>query len=244
MRMLRVLMMLALMSFGVFQIAPCHAGFGDFFRRVKKAVDGDDGLSDSKMIDGLKEALQIGTGNAVETVSQMGGYYENPEIKIPLPDAIQRVEKLVRAAGYGAQVDAFEMSMNRAAEKAAPEAKSIFWDAIKQMNFSDARKILEGQDNEATLYFKEKTYGRLSEVFEPIVHNAMSQVGVTRKYQELDEKVRSVPFASILQFDLDAYVKDGALGGLFFMLSEEERKIRQDPAARVTDLLKETFGKK
>jgi hypothetical protein len=141
-------------------------------------------------------------------------------------------------------VDAFEMSMNRAAEKAAPEAKSIFWDAIKQMNFSDARKILEGQDNEATLYFKEKTHGRLSEVFEPIVHNAMSQVGVTRKYQELDEKVRSVPFASILQFDLDAYVKDGALEGLFFMLSEEERKIRQDPAARVTDLLKETFGKK
>lgn len=178
------------------------------------------------MIDGLKEALQIGTGNAVETVSQMGGYHENPEIKIPLPDAIQRVEKLVRAAGYGAQVDAFEMSMNRAAEKAAPEAKSIFWDAIKQMNFSDARKILEGQDNEATLYFKEKTYGRLSEVFEPIVHNAMSQVGVTRKYQELDEKVHERAFCQHFAVRSRCICERRSLGG---PLLHAERRRKKDP---------------
>ena len=241
---LRPFLISLLIAWGAFQIPPVHAGFGDFFKGVKDAVQGDQELSQSKIIDGLKEALLVGTGNAVEIVSQVGGYLENPEIKIPLPDAIQRVEPLVRAAGYGKQVDAFEMSMNRAAEKAAPKAKRIFGDAIKQMTISDAQNILNGRENEATLYFKEKTYGQLSEVFEPIVHETMSQVGVTRKYQELEEKVSTVPFASSYALDLDEYVNSRALEGLFYVLGQEERKIRQDPAARVTDLLKEVFGKR
>jgi hypothetical protein len=240
----RPFVMSLLIAWGIFQAMPAHAGFGDFFKGVKDAVQGNQELSQSQIIDGLKEALLVGTGNAVETVSQVGGYLENPDIKIPLPESMRKVESLVRAAGYGAQVDAFVMSMNRAAERAAPEAKSIFWDAIKQMNISDAQKILNGRENEATLYFKDKTYGRLSKTFEPIVHDAMSQVGVTRKYQELEEKVKAVPFADIYSFDLDEYVNDGALEGLFFVLGEEEKKIRDDPAARVTDLLKEVFGKR
>jgi len=244
MPLLRLSLVLLLTVWGVFQVAPVHGGLGDFFKGVKDAVQGDRELSQGKIIDGLKEALLVGTGNAVETVSQVGGYFENPTIKIPLPDAIQKVEPLVRAAGYGAQVDAFVMSMNRAAERAAPEAKSIFWDAIRQMNIPDAQKILNGRENEATLYFKEKTYGQLSEVFEPIVHETMSQVGVTRKYQELEEKVKTVPFASSYALDLDEYVNSRALEGLFFVLGEEEKKIRQDPAARVTELLKEVFGKR
>ena len=219
-----------------------HAGFGDIFDSLKKTVQGDGGLSESKMIDGLKEALKIGSANAVDTVSQIGGYYENPNIKIPLPGPIQKVEKVLRGAGFGAELDSFEMSMNQAAEKAAPEARGIFLDAIKQMNISDARKILDGRDNEATLYFKEKTYDRLSGVFEPTIRQAMSEVGVTRKYQDIDRKIESIPFMESLSFDLDQYVNDGALEGLFFMVAEEEKKIRQDPAARVTDLLKETFG--
>jgi hypothetical protein len=233
-----------LIGWGAFQISPVHAGFGDFFKGVKDAVQGDQELSESQIIDGLKEALVVGTGNAVETVSQVGGYLENPAIKIPLPDTVQRVEPLVRAAGYGAQVDAFVMSMNRAAERAAPEAKSIFWDAIKKMTISDAQKILNGRENEATLYFKEKTYGQLSEVFEPIVHDTMSEVGVTRKYQDLEQKIELVPFARSYAFDLNEYVNNRALEGLFLVLGEEEKKIRQDPAARVTDLLKEVFGKR
>jgi hypothetical protein len=233
-----------LIAWGAFQIAPAHAGFGDFFKGVKEAVQGDQELSQTQIIDGLKEALLVGTGNAVQTVSQVGGYSENPSIKIPLPDAMQKVEPLVRAAGYGSQVDAFVMSMNRAAEQAAPEAKGIFWDAIKAMTITDAQKILKGRENEATLYFKEKTYAKLSEVFEPIVHDTMSEVGVTRKYQELEEKVKAVPFASTYAFDLNEHVNSKALEGLFFVLGEEERKIRQDPAARVTDLLKEVFGKR
>ena len=244
MKSFRVLFLSSMMVLVIAQFTQAQSQWGDVLKGAEKALGVGGGLSDSKIVDGLKEALQIGTGNAVQTVSKVGGYYNNPKIKIPLPGTIQKVEKLIRAAGYGSQVDAFELSMNQAAEKAAPEAKGIFWDAIKQMSFTDARKILDGPDNAATLYFKDKTYGRLSEVFKPIVHDSMSQVGVTEKYQELDQSMANIPFVGSMRFDLDKYVDDKALDGLFFMLAQEEKKIRQDPAARVTDLLKEVFGKR
>ena len=232
-----------LIAFLTIQTPLAIAGFNDFLKGVKKAVGLEGEPSESKIIDGLKEALEIGTDNTVKLVSKADGYYKNPKIKIPLPGAVQKVEKVLRAVGYGKKVDAFEMSMNRAAEKAAPEAKALFWDTIKKMSFTDARKILDGRENEATLYLEEKTRDRLAETFSPIVHKAMSTVGVTRYYQELDAKVRTIPFADRMSFDLDKYVTDKGLDGLFLMLAEEERKIRQDPAARVTDLLKEVFGK-
>ena len=218
------------------------AGIDDFLKGIKKAVGLSGGLSEGKIIEGLKEALQIGSGNAVKMVSRMDGYYKNPNIRIPLPAGVQKVKKFLKAVGFGAQVDAFELSMNRAAEKAAPEAKAILWDTIRQMSFEDTGKILEGRDNEATLYFKDKTEGKLRLLFKPIIHTAMSRMGVTRKYQELENRARSIPFAKILSLDLDQYVTDQALDGLFLMLAEEERKIRTDPAARVTDLLKDVFG--
>jgi hypothetical protein len=231
-----------LVTLGLLQVTPAHAQFGDLLQGVKKAVGLGGGLSEEKIIEGLKQALEIGTKNAVETVSKVGGYYDNPKIRIPLPGAIGKTEKLIRAAGYGTQLDAFELSMNRAAETAAPEAKGIFWDAIKNMKVADARKILQGKDNAATLYFKDKTYDRLGEVFKPVIHQAMSQVGVTRSYQALEQKVQDIPFVGTWTFDLDEYVTNDALKGLFLMLGEEEKRIRQDPAARVTDLLKEVFG--
>jgi len=243
MRIYRLLFFSLLMVLVVAQFTQAQSRWGDILKGGQKAVGGG-GLPDGKIVDGLKEALQVGTGNAVRTVSKVGGYYGNPKIKIPLPGSVQKAETLIRAAGYGSQVDAFELSMNQAAEKAAPEAKDIFWDAIKQMGITDARKILNGPEDGATLYFKEKTYGRLSEVFKPIIHNSMSKVGVTEKYQDLDRKMAGIPFVGSMRFDLDQYVNDKALDGLFFMLAEEERKIRQNPAARVTDLLKEVFGKK
>jgi hypothetical protein len=221
-----------------------HAGVQDFFKKAMEAVGGDKSLTNDEIVKGLKEALQVGTGNAVSTVSKTDGYLKNPQIKIPLPENVQKVEKLLRATGFGGQVDEFELSMNRAAERAAPEAKNIFWDAIKQMTFTDARKILDGQDNAATLYFKDKTSGRLQEIFKPITHQAMSEVGTTRYYQSIDDKIKTIPFADQMSFDLDQYVTDKALGGLFFMLAEEEKKIRRDPAARVSDLLKKVFGSK
>ena len=243
-RVFRTLIIGLLIAMFLAQTPQALAQFGDILKGLKKAVGLDSELSENKIIEGLKEALEIGTSNAVGLVSQLNGYYNNPNIRIPLPAAVQKVEKALRAIGYGSKVDAFELSMNRAAEKAAPEAKALFIDTIKQMSFADARKILNGRDNEATLYFKDRTWDRLAEKFKPIVNSVMSQVGVTRSYQELDKKVRNIPFLQNMSFDLDQYVTEGALAGLFIMLEHEERKIRQDPAARVTDLLKEVFGSK
>jgi len=206
------------------------------------AIPGAETVEEDETSQGLKEALHIGTGNAVETVSQQDGYYRNPVIRILLPEAVQKVEKVLRLAGFGSKVDEFELSMNRAAEQAAPKAKSMFWEAIKKIRFADVWKILSGRENEATLYLKEKTYTRLQTAFKPIVHNTMSEVGVTRSYQELEQTVRAIPFTDLLSFDLDQYVTDKALDGLFHMLAEEEAKIRRDPVARVTALLRKVFG--
>lgn len=241
----RILFVLfGVLSIWVFSTTFVGAGFQDILKGAQKMLGTSDSISESEIVEGLKQALEIGTGKAVYLVSKTGGYYNNPEIKIPLPGSVQKAEKLLRGVGFGSKVDAFELSMNNAAERAAPEAKSIFWDAIKKMKIDDAKKILNGGDDEATLFFKDKTYGRLQEIFEPIVKESMGEVGVTRTYQDLNAKVEKIPFADSLNLDLDKYVTEGALNGLFQMLAEEEKKIRSDPAARVTDLLKKVFGNK
>jgi hypothetical protein len=225
----------------VFFQSTAHSQLGDFFKGAKKVLTGGK-LSEDEIAKGLKEALRIGTDKAVEAGSRTDGYYKNPAIKIPLPSEVKKVEKVLKAAGMSQQIDDFELSMNRAAEQAAPEAKNLFWEAIKEMSFSDAKTILTGEDNAATLYFKDKTSSQLQEIFQPIVHRTMGETGVTRSYQELDDKMQTIPFAGSLRFDLDQYVTDQALDGLFFLVSEQEKMIRQDPAARSTDLLKKVFG--
>jgi len=241
----RILFVLfSVLSIWVFSTTFVAAGFQDFLKGAQKMLGTSDSISESEIVEGLKQALEIGTTKAVDLVSKQGGYYNNPEIKIPLPGSVQKVENLLRGAGFGSKVDAFELSMNKAAERAAPEAKSIFWDAIKKMKIDDAKKILNGREDEATLYFQDKTSARLQEIFEPIVKESMGEVGVTRTYQDLNAKVEKIPFADSFSLDLDQYVTDGALNGLFQMLAEEEKKIRLDPAARVTDLLKKVFSNK
>ena len=237
----RVVLLMGMLLVWAGQLAYAQQ-IGDVLKGIQKGVGGGSAVSETEIVNGLKEALQIGTGNAVQTVSKVDGYYKNPKIRIPLPDTVQKTEKILRAAGYGSKVDEFELSMNRAAERAAPEAKGLFVDAIKQMNFTDAKKILNGRENEATLYFKDKTSPRLREIGKPIVHKAMGEVGVTKSYQDLEQSARSVPFAGTFTFDLDQYVTDKSLDGLFLMVAEEEKRIRQDPVARTTDLLKKVFG--
>jgi hypothetical protein len=192
---------------------------------------------------GLKEALSIGTRNAVAKVSKIDGYFGNKAIKILMPDKIATVGNVLRKVGYGKEVDDFELSMNRAAEKAAPQAKSIFVDAIKGMTIEDARKILGGGDTAATDFFKEKTHDRLYTAFKPIISSSLDEVGTTRSYKSMMAKYETVPFVSRQSLDLDHYVTGKALDGLFYMVGQEEKKIRRDPAARVTDLLKTVFGK-
>ena len=201
------------------------------------------GLSDAKIGSGLKEALKIGTENTVNLTGKMDGYFLNQAIKILMPEKLHTLEKGLRAVGYGPKVDEFVLSMNRAAEKAAPFAKQVFWDAIGEMTFEDARKILSGNETAATEYFKGKTTDKLTVMFKPIVDKAMNEVGVTHQYKELVGRFQAIPFVKSETFDIDQYVVTKALDGLFHVLGEEEKKIRTNPAARVTDLLKEVFGK-
>jgi len=238
----KVLILVISLMFVVSYGHQVDAGFQDWLKDTAKKMGGEKGLGDDEIISGLKQALEIGTGNAVTTVSQLNGYSENPKIRIPLPENVQKVEKILRATGFGNKLDEFELSMNRAAERAAPEAKTIFGDAIKQMSFTDARQILDGPDDAATQYFQDKTSDQLQVIFKPITHQAMSEVGVTGYYQSIDDKIKTIPFADRMSFDLDQYVTDKALNGLYLMLAEEEKKIRQDPAARVTDLLQKVFA--
>jgi len=229
----------ALLSIGLLALtgSPASAQFDQLFRRPAS------GLSDTKIGDGLKQALQVGTEKAVSLTGKTDGYFANAAIKILMPERLHMVEQGLRAVGQGAQIDDFVLSMNRAAERAAPGAKKIFWDAIGAMSFEDARRILQGPGNAATSYFKDKTTDQLTSAFTPVVSSAMSEVGVTRHYKDLVGTAQSLPFVNVSAFDLDHYVVGKALDGLFHVVAEEEQKIRTNPAARVTPLLKEVFGR-
>jgi len=209
---------------------------------TEKAAGG--GLSDHTIASGLKDALSVGTKNAVSAVSKLNGYFGNEAIKILLPDQVQRIAEMAGKLGFQKQVDEFVLSMNRAAEKAAPKAASHFADAIKAMTIEDARKILSGNDTAATEYFKSKTSSKLFDEFKPSISESMNQVGVTHAYSAMMGKVPSVPFAKPESLDLDRYVTTKALDGLFFTVGQEEKKIRTNPAARTTELLKKVFGSK
>ena len=223
---------------------PSHAGLLDDIRKGVGSVAPKAGPDDSQVVAGLKEALTVGTGNAVSLVSVTDGYFSNQAIKILMPDKVQKVADVLGKAGYQKQVDEFVVSMNRAAEKAAPQAKSIFVSAIKEMSVEDAKKILNGGDTAATEFFKGKTSARLYETFKPIVSSSMDEVGATRNYKEMMGRYTALPFMKAESVDLDHHVTNKSLDGLFYMVGQEEKKIRTDPAARVTDLLKTVFGGK
>ena len=239
--MVRSLTLVGLLLIGV---KPAWAQFD-----INKALQGlsgttGSGLSDAKIGSGLQEALKIGTENAVNITGQTDGFFKNQLIKILMPKSLQTIEKPLRLVGYGPQIDEFVLGMNRAAEKSVPFAKDIFWDAIGQMSFDDAKKILAGSDTAATDYFKAKTSKKLQAAFKPTVEEVMGQVGVNRQYNELIGRYKDIPFAKGITFDVNQYVTEKTTDGLFFVVGQEEKKIRTNPAARVTDLLKEVFSKR
>ena len=227
----------------LFTALPASAQFDQILKGLGLGTK-EAGLSDVKIASGLKEALKIGTENTVNLTGKMDGYFKNEAIKILMPEKLQTLEKGLRAVGYGPNVDEFILSMNRSAEQAAPFAKQIFWDAIGAMTFDDAKKILSGTNTAATDYFKGKTTDKLTAAFKPIVDKSMNEVGVTRQYNELVGRFQAIPFMKSESLDIDHYVVTKSLDGLFYVLGQEEQKIRTNPAARVTDLLKEVFGKK
>jgi hypothetical protein len=232
---------------------PVQAGWGDLLKQIEQSapelLKGSAGSSSSSstefdtdtLVQGLKQALELSTQRAVESVSRRDGYFTNPAIRIPLPASINSGSTLLRQLGMGAQVEAFELSMNRAAEQAAPLATDYFIAALKQMSIEDARAIYQGADDAATRYFREHTSTELEKVLEPVITETMQQVGVTRYYQALVQQAGQYPLIGNLGLNLEEYVTGKALEGLFVMLAEEEKRIRTDPLARSTDLLKQLF---
>jgi len=221
------------------------AQLDDILKKADKAIEHRDtsGLSNDKIIAGLKQALQVSTSKAVASTGKPDGFLKNEAIKIVLPPKLETVGRGMRMLGMGAKVDELEVGMNRAAEQATPQAKQIFLASLKKMSFDDARHILTGNDTAATDYFKRTGSADLTTAFAPIVHQSMERVGVVQQY---DRVIKSAPGGNLIanEFDLDKYVVGKTLDGLFYMLGQEEKKIRKNPAAQTTALLKEVFGRK
>ncbi|HXA02637.1 MAG TPA: DUF4197 domain-containing protein [Cytophagaceae bacterium] len=203
------------------------------------------GLTESEIIQGLKEALTKGSGNASAILNKQDGYNLNPKIRIPFPPDAQKVAKTLRDIGYGKKVDEFELTLNRSAEQAAKEAAPIFKSAITNMSFTDAKGILTGSDSAATIYLRNTTYDSLYTRFAPPVKTALDNTTATHKWTELATLYNKLPTTRTkVETDLVAYTTHKALKGLFVTVAEEELKIRKDPMARTSDILKKVFGQK
>jgi hypothetical protein len=216
--------------------------------KINKTIKDNTGfskpLTNGEIVSGLKEALTIGSNNSASAASKADGYFKHPKIKIPFPPEAKDMEQKLRSIGMGKQVDEFVLTLNRAAEEAAKEAAPIFVSAVKQMTITDGVKILKGKDDEATQYLKKTTSTQLHDKFKPVIKSATQKVDVTRYWSPLINAYNKIPFVTKMNPDLDEYVTQKGLDGLFYLVAQEELKIRKDPVARVTDLLKRVFGSK
>jgi len=202
------------------------------------------GLTNDDVIKGLKEALNVGVNKSTSIASKLNGYYKNPKIFIPWPADAVKVEKKLRELGFGKKVDEFTMTLNRAAEEAAKEAAPIFVSAIKGITIQDGMSILKGTETAATSYLKGKTESQLQNSFSPIVQRALQKTNATKYWSELVTIYNKLPTVQKINPNLNAYATDKAIDGLFVLVGDEETKIRKDPAARVSDILKKVFGAK
>ncbi len=214
-------------------------------QEVQESQEEEEAQPTDKKTLGLKELLKVGIETAVKLVGVEDGFYGNEGIKILMPEKLKKVDSLIRKFGGKKYSDALIKKMNRAAEKAAPLALDIFLEAIKNIKFSDVMGLLSGKENAATEFLETSTSDTLKETFYPIVKNTMEEIKAVKAYNDYIGKYSSNPLAQSLDLELDIskYVTGKAIDGLFVMVAKEEEKIRKDPAARVTDLLKGLFGK-
>src|SRR6185369_16322685 len=203
---------------------------------------GLEAISNQDAVGGLREALVKGTQYAVEALGRQDGFFGNGKVKIPLPPSLQKVEKVLRTLGMGKQADELVLTMNRAAEAAVPEAKALLVDSVKKMSVQDAKGILTGGQDSATQYFKRSTSDQLRTKFLPIVKKATAKVQLAQKYDEYAGKGVKLGLVKKEDANLDSYVTQKALDGLFVMIAEEEAKIRKNPAQAASGLLQKVFG--
>lgn len=226
----------------IFLCACTSAQINQTIGDVNKTLGGGAPLSTEEVASGLKEALIKGISNGSDIVSQLDGYFKNPEIKIPFPPDVKKVEDRLRQVGFGSEVDKFIMTLNRGAEDAAKEAKPIFIAAIRQMTIQDAWGILKGQPDAATQYLKRTTSSLLKEKFKPVIQNSLDKVQATKYYGDIVTRYNQIPMVQKVNPDLNDYATDKAIEGLFIMIAKEEKNIRANPAARTTELLRRVFG--
>lgn len=226
-----------------FTICACgQINLNKFKSAAEKAIKGEQPLTNDEIISGLKEALTVGTNNSTASASKMDGYFKNSEIKIPYPPEAVKMEKKLRSMGMSKQVDDFVMSLNRAAEEAAKEAAPIFVTAVKNMTITDGMKILKGEDDAATTYLNTNTSGQLYDKFKPVVQKAIQKVKVTQYWNPLVTAYNKIPLVEKMNPDIEDYTTHKCIDGLFILIAKEELKIRKDPAARVSEILKKVFG--
>ncbi len=199
-------------------------------------------LTDRDVVTGLKDALNQGTINAVMRLGKENGFFSYDKVKIPLPPTLKKAERLMRTLGMNKQADELVLGMNRAAEKAVPEAKALFVDAIKQMSFDDARKILTGGDDAATQYFRKVTQQPLTEKFLPIVTEVTSKIGLADQYNQFAGTASKLGIVKDKDAKIQDYVTRKALDGLYLVMAEEEKAVRANPVKAGTDLLKKILG--
>jgi hypothetical protein len=204
---------------------------------------GKSSLSNEDVVAGLKEALSVGAQNSSSKLSAVDGFFANAAIKVLMPEEAKKVENTLRNAGFGNMVDKAILSMNRAAEEASKSAAPIFIDAIKGMSIQDAFGILKGNDTAATSYLKGKTISPLTNAFRPVIEDALEKTNATKHWEDVFNTYNKLPTTfKKVNTDLPGYVTERALGGLFYQVALEEQKIRNNPAARVSDILRKVFG--
>tara|TARA_B100001115_G_C15832348_1_gene415600 strand:- start:961 stop:1677 length:717 start_codon:yes stop_codon:yes gene_type:complete len=209
--------------------------------KANALVKGENPLSEDQVKKGLVEALIKGSEKSVQSASKKDGFNLNKSIKIPFPEDAKKMRSTLVKMGFSDQVIKFEKSINNAAELASKEALPIFINAVKSMTINDAFSILNGNDNSATVYLKDQTSSSLYTKFKPIISNAISKVDVTKYWSDLTSAYNKVPFVKPVNTDLDDYITKGAMYGLFFLIEQEEKNIRNNPTARTTEILKKVF---
>ncbi len=235
-----IILLTLLFSYSCFAQSPLE----QIWKSTQRSQSSTSNLSADTIASGLKEALKVSTSKAVAETGRPDGFLGNPQIRIPLPAKLQQARTGLKLVGMGPQVDELEVGMNRAAEQAAPLAKQIFLNALMKMTITDARNILNGGDTAATQYFRNASSADLTTAFTPIVHKAMQNVGVVRQYDQLMQNSVAAPLLQSRGFNLDQYVVGKTLDGLFYMLGQEEKNIRKNPAAQTTAILRQVFGRR
>ena len=231
-----------------------NAGWFDFITdnadKVTEAVTSGDtqkvvdvALSNEQIAEGLKQALSKGADFAVTSLGKKGGFLDNQSVHIPMPEKLRKVEELLRSAGQDKYADQFVDTMNSAAEAAVPLTLDVLKESIQNMTVADAKKILDGPDDAATQYMRRVSNKRLQSKISPIVKQATAQAGVTKTYKSMYDKLGFAgKYLNLDDYDIDSYVTDKTMDGLFVMIAEQEKKIRDNPVERTTDILKDVFG--